>query len=134
MKTRKKLLSLLMVLCMVIAMMPTAASAEENLVSVNALDDFGTISSNYRVLESGVYTLQSDIVLDYPIKVPNGKTVTLDLNGHVLQGNGSQETIKNEGTLTLNDSKQDSVHYGTLENLVYTVDGGTRTDADAFWS
>ena len=52
--------------------------------------------------------LYCDIELTESLTVPAGKTVVLDLNGHVLSGVSSEETsscvIDNSGTLTVKDS------------------------------
>ena len=65
------------------------------------------------------------------IVVPNWATVTLDLNGFTLSGNGADHTINNKGNLIIKDSSQNKT--GVVRNDVldrYAVHndfGGTLT-------
>jgi len=45
------------------------------------------------------------------ITIDSGKVATIDLNGHVLKGNGSGSVITNSGTLNITDSDKTSNHY-----------------------
>ena len=80
-----------------------------------------------------------NVVLGGDIKanvvIPEGKTVTLDLNGHTLT-NSSNHTIINYGTLTITDGSADK--NGTVDNVTHgrgalvnygvaTLSGGTFT-------
>ena len=85
------------------------------------------------VEEGGEVVLGSDITAD--VVIPEGKTVTIDLNGHTLTNDGDH-TIINYGTLTVEDSstgepgKVDNVTHGkgALVNYgVATLTGGTFT-------
>lgn len=72
---KRKFLSLLISLCMVLTMVPTAfaetdVSAETLQAQINALDDGATIK------------LEKDYNED--IRIAKEKTLTLDLNGHTL--------------------------------------------------
>ena len=64
------------------------------------------------------------------VTIPEGETVTLDLNGHKLTNTDGQHTIINNGTLTVIDSSNGS---GTVDNIsndgaaVYNKAGGTVT-------
>ena len=66
---------------------------------------------NAALAEGGEVILSGDIVLTEPLTIPEGKTVTLDLNGKTMTGvfNGSSTTnhiyaLKNYGTLTITDT------------------------------
>ena len=85
------------------------------------------------VENGGEVVLGSDITAD--VVIPEGKTVTINLNGHTLTNDGDH-TIINYGTLTVEDSstgepgKVDNVTHGkgALVNYgVATLTGGTFT-------
>ena len=84
-------------------------------INVNSISDF-----HYNLVDGNKYILQTDLVLD-DTRYVSGGTVTIDLNGHVLDRNLSVATssgcclyIDSSGTLTIMDSNPSSVHTGDL--------------------
>ncbi len=104
----KKTLSILLTLVMVVSLIPMAA-----LPALAA--DGGTPWQILcgKLAEGGPVQLTEDVCatgddLQYPLVVPFGKTVELDLNGHRIDANndvtGFSEVITVKGTLTVKDS------------------------------
>lgn len=129
---KKKGLSLLLVLCLIIGMIPVAASAEE---VENTLSSITTSEGLQQAIDDasngGTITLGGEIdlgTLENPsedsglIKIPAGTNIVLDLAGHTLSGNlvtdGSSyaraHIILIEGTLTIQDSSGN--HSGKIVN------------------
>ncbi len=91
------------------------------------------------LLSSGNYYLANDVELENNIHIQNGATVTIDLNGYILTGTGSDSVIKANGTLTLIDDSPaqtgkitggsaiygGGVHVGSTGS--FTMSGGTIT-------
>lgn len=107
---KKQLVSILFALCMVLCLVPLAVFAEGETENVQAVTDQTTLVA---AMADGTVTtvkLVSDIDIDATLTV--NRTVTLNLNGKVLQmtGNGSVITIKDGGNLTLMDSNDEKVH------------------------
>jgi len=63
------------------------------------------------------------------VSIPEGKNILLDLNGHVLQGDGTQSVVTNAGTLTITDrdasAETHQVHY-----FEYNADGAWKYVGD----
>lgn len=107
-------------------------------ITKNSFAATGTIlTSAGGSLESGSYYLNSNITLTNNIVVPSGKTVTIDLNGYVLKGNGTGSVITNNGTLVIEDSNPTKINKGNLVNRNYTmkIDGESieKTATNAIW-
>ena len=133
---KKQLVSILFALCMVLCLVPLAVFAEGETENVQAVTDQTTLVA---AMADGTVTtvkLVSDIDIDATLTV--NRTVTLNLNGKVLQmtGNGSVITIKDGGNLTLTDSNTTAEHKFTPngdglwvsdENGSKTVSGGVIT-------
>ena len=133
---KKQLVSILFALCMVLCLVPLATFAEGETENVQAVTDQTTLVA---AMADGTVTtvkLVSDIDIDATLTV--NRTVTLNLNGKVLQmtGNGSVITIKDGGNLTLTDSHTTAEHKFTPngdglwvsdENGSKTVSGGVIT-------
>lgn len=107
---KKQLVSILFALCMVLCLVPLAVFAEGETENVQAVTDQTTLVA---AMADGTVTtvkLVSDIDIDATLTV--NRTVTLNLNGKVLQmtGNGSVITIKDGGNLTLTDSNTTAEH------------------------
>lgn len=67
-------------------------------------------------LQSGTYKLTEDVTLtDENLTVPVGAEVTIDLNGHVLTGNGKGSVITVKGNLILNDSNSNAQNSGKVD-------------------
>lgn len=91
---KKRILATLLSLCLVIGLLP---------VTVMAIDR-DSLSSTGGELRDGAYLLEENVTLINNIVIPEGATVTIDLNGKTLTGNGDGSVIWVKGTLTLNDS------------------------------
>ena len=82
---RKKLLALLLCLCMVVSLVPVVASAATSNVTLtngSTVTGYNTLEDALAVAKAGmIVTLQNDITVGRVV-VP--KNVTLDLNGHIL--------------------------------------------------
>ena len=93
---------------MVLALMPQMVFAEGDDTSElqNLLNDGGTV------------TLEKDYTITSSLQVDK-KTVTLDLNGHVIKKNSNGSVIKviNGANLTLQDSSPKAVHTGEYVSL-----------------
>ena len=134
----KRLLSVLLTLVMLLGMVPGVAWAEgtentegtDNAPYTVAPDTqpvkkmmgatrlLGTpngtaLTQTNGELGAGSYYLSGDLTLTGTLTVSTG-TVSLDLNGHVLKGNGSALVIKvTGGTLNITDSDPAAEHYFT---------------------
>ena len=108
---KKRLLSILLALCMVICLVPTSVFAESETNKkveteqelVDALSDSST----------DIITLKNDIAISTTLTVD--RAVTLDVYGYMLEitGSGSVINIKSGGHLTLKDSDPTSTYYFT---------------------
>ena len=133
----KRLLSVLLTLVMLLGMVPGVAWAEgtentegtDNAPYTVAPDTqpvkkmmgatrlLGTpngtaLTQTNGELGAGSYYLSGDLTLTGTLTVSTG-TVSLDLNGHVLKGNGSALVIKvTGGTLNITDSDPAARHHG----------------------
>lgn len=107
---KKQLVSILFALCMVLCLVPLAAFAEgetENVQEVtNQTDLFNAVEN------TSVTTVKLAADIDISRSLTVNRTVTLDLNGKVLQmtGSGSVITIKDGGNLTLTDNNTTAEH------------------------
>lgn len=132
---KRKLLSVLLTLCLAFSLLPTAALAEgegapapaevpaaAGIVLPEAAD--GVIT-----LDNGAYVMSGDTTAT--IKVPNGKNATLDLNGKTLTNKTGEHTIivENGATLTITGNGiVDNVSHGkaaVYNEGTVTLAGGT---------
>ncbi|MCI6209631.1 MAG: hypothetical protein MR633_00675 [Faecalibacterium prausnitzii] len=105
----KRLTSLLIAGCMMTSMLPvsavTAFAEDSTGTSVSASESITT----YEQLQNAIANALdgAKIVLEGNITggvtIPEGKNITLDLNGHTIEATGT--VIDNAGTLTVTDSK-----------------------------
>ena len=105
---KKRLLSILLAICMVICLVPTSVFAENETNKkveteqelVDALSDSST----------DIITLKNDIAISTTLTVD--RAVTLDVYGYMLEitGSGSVINIKSGGHLTLKDSDPTSAY------------------------
>ena len=127
---KKQLVSILFALCMVLCLVPLAAFAEGETEKVQEVTDQATLVA---AMADGTVTtvkLVSDIDIDATLTV--NRTVTLNLNGKVLQmtGNGSVITIKDGGNLTLTDSNTTAEHkFKPDTNGLWVLDEASGTEA-----
>ena len=127
---KKRLISILLMCCMVLTLLPVQALAEDSAytvgedtgVSARALartagtklkaDNIATYIANG--LGSGVYTLAEDVTISGTLRVTGEATV--DLNGYVLRYDEAAETpgsifrVAGGKTLTLTDSRPEAEH------------------------
>ena len=133
---KKQLVSILFALCMVLCLVPLAAFAEGETENVQEVTDQTTLVAAMAKDSVTTVKLVSDIDIDATLTVT--RTVTLDLNDHVLRmtGSGSVITVKDGGNLTLTDSNTTAEHKFTPngdglwvsdENGSKTVSGGVIT-------
>ena len=126
---KKRILSILLMCCMVLTLLPVTALAEDSAytvgedtgVSARALA--GTAGTKLKAdnidayvangLGSGVYTLAEDVTISGTLRVTGDATV--DLNGHVLRFDQSAQPdsifrVTSGSTLTLDDSDPAAAH------------------------
>ena len=99
----KRILSILLTLCTVICLVPTAVfAATQTAGSWSGLQNLINSTDNLSV------SLSSDISWGgSPLTVPAGKTVTLDLNGKAIDAQNNGTVIVVNGTLTIKNSGAD---------------------------
>ena len=127
---KKRILSILLMCCMVLTLLPVQALAEDSAytvgedTSVSARALAGTAGTKLKAdnidayvangLGSGVYTLAEDVTISGTLRVTGEATV--DLNGHVLRYDEAAETpdsifrVTSGSTLTLTDSDPTASH------------------------
>ena len=127
---KKRILSILLMCCMVLTLLPVTALAEDSAytvgedTSVSARALAGTAGTKLKAdnidayvasgLGSGVYTLAEDVTISGTLRVTGEATV--DLNGHVLRYDEAAETpdsifrVTSGSTLTLTDSAPTASH------------------------
>ena len=132
---KRKLLSILLTLCLAFSLLPTAALADGEgtpapaEVSAAAGTALTAAVDGVITLENGTYVMSEDTTAT--IKVPNGKNATLDLNGKTLTNKTGEHTIivENGATLTITGNGiVDNVSHGKA--AIYnegevTLNGGT---------
>ena len=126
---KKRILSILLMCCMVLTLLPVTALAEDSAytvgedTSVSARALAGTAGTKLKAdnidayvangLGSGVYTLAEDVTISGTLRVTGDATV--DLNGHVLRFDQSAQPdsifrVTSGSTLTLTDSAPTASH------------------------
>lgn len=132
---KRKLLSILLTLCLAFSLLPTAALADGEgtpalaEVSAAAGTALPAAVDGVITLENGTYVMSENTTAT--IKVPNGKNATLDLNGKTLANKTGEHTIivENGATLTITGNGiVDNVSHGKA--AIYnegevTLNGGT---------
>lgn len=112
MKKLNKFISLILIFAMALVFVPLDTIPVHGDTSVTTWDDLKTA-----LQAGGTVILGADVTAPAGDKltIPQDKTVTLDLDGHVIMGNDSQpdhhnrtEVIMVEGSLTLTDSSPTS--------------------------
>ena len=126
---KKRILSILLMCCMVLTLLPVQALAEDSAYTVgedtgvSALALAGTAGTKLKAdniatyiangLGGGVYTLAEDVTISGTLRVTGDATV--DLNGHVLRFDQSAQPdsifrVTSGSTLTLDDSDPAAAH------------------------
>ena len=100
---KKRILSIILALCMVFCLVPTTAlAATQTAGSWSELQTLINQTNNFSV------TLSSDISWGgSSLTVPTGKTVTLDLNGKAIDAKSNGTVLVVNGTLTIKNSGAD---------------------------
>ena len=100
---KKRILSIILALCMVFCLVPTTAlAATQTAGSWSELQTLINQTNNLSV------TLSSDISWSgSSLTVPTGKTVTLDLNGKAIDAKSNGTVLVVNGTLTIKNSGAD---------------------------
>ena len=132
---KKRILGILLTLCMVLCLVPTGVFAEgETTEIVAAKQELVDALADSTV---DIITLKNDIAINTTLTVD--RAVTLDLDGYVLKmtGSGSVFKVEKGGRLTLIDSDPDAAHKFTPNadglwaldetNGTKTVNGGVIT-------
>ena len=141
---KKRLLSLLLILCLCAALLPVAVFADGNVIELtdNYINEKlikesevagGKIIYHYQnALPAGSYRLTEDITLYNEIRIEG--SVTIDLNGKMIKRHlGSYVhahgafSIQNGGHLTLTDSGNGNGAISEFWGSVHVGDGGTFT-------
>lgn len=126
---KKRILSILLMCCMVLTLLPVQALAEDSVytvgedTSVSARALAGTAGTKLKAdniddyvakgLGGGVYTLAEDVTISGTLRVTGEATV--DLNGHILHYAEEAEPdsifrVTSGSTLTLTDSRPEAKH------------------------
>lgn len=123
------------------------ADSFDNLYDEDA-DYDGEISSTASLLAAfkngGTYKVIDNVTTDSTVTVPEGVTVTLDLNDKTIAGTGEKQkhTIVNKGTLNIvggtisslgNDGGSAIYNYGTLTVKDAELNGAPFTAIDGWW-
>ena len=105
---KRKILTLLLALAMVLTMLPmTALAAAGNVAEVNG-QGYSTLQAAIDAAQNGGTVKLLENVTE-SVTIPAGATVTLNLDGHKLT-NVNDHTIINNGTLTITGN-------GTVDNI-----------------
>ena len=141
-RLRTRLFSIAMAFAMLIGLLPvTALAAEGSAASINGAE-YATLAEAFAAVkdEAVTVTLLRDTEVPSPITIAEGKTVTLDMQGHkisvsndfsgrVFVNNGTF-IIQGNGTIDVTAAGQNG--YGSVNNFgTLTVSGGTYTNPKA---
>ena len=116
---KRKILSLLLALCLVVGMVSVAASAEET--EIKGFSDLQTAFQN-----GGNFVLGNDITVEESLTLANDKNLTIDLNGRTIDMGNKSATIS--GTLTIRDSSAEQngeITSSSSGQLAKIQNGGT---------
>lgn len=133
---KRKLLSVLLTLCLAFSLLPTAALADGEGTQTNVVAQIG--ETKYATLQEVVNAANDNTVkllenVTEDINIPTGINVTLDLNGHKITNvSGHTITVEKGGKLNISDS----VGTGVVDNTSHgkgaivnsgevTLNGGT---------
>ena len=133
---KKRLLSILLIGCMLLMLLPAAVFAEDAATAVTEVATPDALTAALADDTVAAIQLTSDINISATLTIR--RTVTLDLNGHVLKMTGSGSVFLIEGNdaknyfgkLTLTDSNPEAVHKFTPNDAglwVLNETDGTQT-------
>ena len=128
---KKQLVSILFALCMVLCLVPLAAFAEGETENVQEVTNQTTLVAAMADTSVTTVKLTADIDIDATLKVD--RTVTLDLNGHVLKyesaNKGSVIVVENGGQLTIEDSNTSNLSHKFMPNgKLWVLDEASGTE------
>lgn len=157
---KKRWLAAALSLCLGISLLPASAAAETVSISslpvagaepggqwegwtelnANLLKDLGAsdeTKKEYKSLEAGRYYLAGDLKLEYALVIQD-VNVTLDLNGHVLEGAGDKRVIAlavtnkagKETKFTLQDSEPNAINNLDASQSVWKIADDNTKKAD----
>ena len=128
---KRKLLSILLTLCLAFSLLPTAALADGEKVAQVGETKYATLKGAVNAANDNTVKLLENVTED--INIPTGINVTLDLNGHKITNvSGHTITVEKGGKLNISDS----VGTGVVDNTSHrkgaivnsgevTLNGGT---------
>ena len=128
---KRKLLSILLTLCLAFSLLPTAALADGEKVAQVGETKYATLQEAVNAPNDNTVKLLENVTED--INIPTGINVTLDLNGHKITNvSGHTITVEKGGKLNISDS----VGTGVVDNTSHgkgaivnsgevTLNGGT---------
>ena len=134
---KRRLLPILMTLVLVCALPIWAAFVTSGDVTNPLVSTAGATLPDLQAkidaaADNATITLDSDTTITETLVI-TGKTLTLDLNGHVLEMTGDVSVLKvsDRATLTITDSRPQNPHTGSYEGLPAggVITGGKGTDA-----
>ena len=146
---KKRLLSLILILCLCAALLPAAVSAEDNVIELNQteldrlLGEATQVKPNLNAysyenpLPAGSYRLADDVVLWASIVIKGN--VTLDLNGRHIRKNdlalcSAIRVIGENASLTLTDSSKEQS--GAIDSFgggdAFRLGGGVYVEGGSF--
>jgi hypothetical protein len=123
---KRKLLSILLTLCLAFSLLPTAALADgvDNCTTENCGHVAAIGTTHYSTLQEAVdavtagqtVKLVADVTED--ITIPTGKNITLDLGNSTLTNkSGDTITVALGATLTITGNSEDENKVGTVDNV-----------------
>ena len=127
---KRRWLGILLTICMVLTLLPTAAWAEEGTEPVTKEVSTEAELTNALAGTADIIKLANDITITESLTV--GRTVTLDLNDKVLTRTGSGRVIgvTSDGALTLTDSAETKTAR-TIDSK-WSVTGGVITGGNIY--
>ena len=129
---RRKFLSVVLCVCMMLTMAPFAFAEGESSGGGGG-SSATTLQSQIDAISEGTVTLDKNYTGTITIKT--GKNITLDLNNHSLSSS-TGDAIVNKGTLTIKGKGQvsttasDSAAIANFPDAVANVNGGTYTSSE----
>ena len=125
---KRKLLSVLLTLCLAFSLLPTAALAGgETAVAKVGVTEYATLAEAVEKADSGaIVTLLKDTAVSRMIMLK--KSLTLDLNGHKLNNEGNIDSwvqVIDNAKLTINGTVEGSAAYGRMNLGIATNNNGS---------
>lgn len=125
---KRKLLSVLLTLCLAFSLLPTAALADgETAVAKVGVTEYATLAEAVEKADSGAtVTLLKDTAVSAMIMLK--KSLTLNLNGHKLNNEGNINSwvqVIDNAKLTINGTVEGSAAYGRMNLGIATNNNGS---------